>query len=286
MASRPRGSARPRVTRVFVRLAVVVGLAGILLLAGSGAAEAHPLGNFTINLYDGLIVRTDGIDVDYVVDMAEIPAFEERQTIDVNGDGTLDPTETAAYVDQTCGRLADGLTVAVAGRALPVRPAGDGTVSFPPGAGGLSTMRLECPMHGKAQLREGQQIAYRDGNFAGTDRMARGDRRRRPARGARQRRAGTKPERASHVVSREPPAVAARPTNGLLPGGRPDVDLGRTGVRGIGADHSWLRRHVDAPRSPASSRREEARPCSGRSLSPRRSRSAACTRSARGTGRR
>ena len=28
-------------------------------------------------------------------------------------------------------------------------------------------MRLECPMHGKAQLREGQQIAYRDGNFAG-----------------------------------------------------------------------------------------------------------------------
>ena len=167
MASRPRGSARPRVTRVFVRLAVVVGLAGILLLAGSGAAEAHPLGNFTINLYDGLIVRTDGIDVDYVVDMAEIPAFEERQTIDVNGDGTLDPTETAAYVDQTCGRLADGLTVAVAGSALPVRPAGDGTVSFPPGAGGLSTMRLECPMHGKAQLREGQQIAYRDGNFAG-----------------------------------------------------------------------------------------------------------------------
>ncbi len=108
MASRPRGSARPRVTRVFVRLAVVVGLAGILLLAGSGAAEAHPLGNFTINLYDGLIVRTDGLDVDYVVDMAEIPAFEERQTIDVNGDGTLDPTETAAYVDQTCDTLPTG----------------------------------------------------------------------------------------------------------------------------------------------------------------------------------
>ena len=34
MASRPRGSATPRVTRVFARLGVVVGLAGILLLAG------------------------------------------------------------------------------------------------------------------------------------------------------------------------------------------------------------------------------------------------------------
>ena len=70
MASRPRGSASPRAPRVFGRLAMVVGLAGILLLAGSGAAQAHPLGNFTINLYDGLIARSDGIDVDYVVDMA------------------------------------------------------------------------------------------------------------------------------------------------------------------------------------------------------------------------
>jgi nickel/cobalt transporter (NicO) family protein len=155
MASRPRGSASPRAPRVFGRLAMVVGLAGILLLAGSGAAQAHPLGNFTINLYDGLIARSDGIDVDYVVDMAEIPAFEER------------PTETAAYVAQTCGRLAGGLTVTVAESTVTVRPVGDGTVSFPPGAGGLSTMRLECPMHGKVQLREGQQIAYRDGNFAG-----------------------------------------------------------------------------------------------------------------------
>src|SRR4029077_20888210 len=107
-----------RARKVLFRLAVVAGLAGILLLAGSGAAEAHPLGNFTINLYDGLIVRSGGIDVDYVVDMAEIPAFEERQTIDANGDGTLDPTETAAYVGQTCAHLADGLTVTVAGRGL------------------------------------------------------------------------------------------------------------------------------------------------------------------------
>ena len=167
MASRPRGSARPRVTRVFVRLAVVVGLAGILLLAGSGAAEAHPWGTSRSTSTTGSSSAPTGSTSTTSSTWPRIPAFEERQTIDVNGDGTLDPTETAAYVDQTCGRLADGLTVAVAGSALPVRPAGDGTVSFPPGAGGLSTMRLECPMHGKAQLREGQQIAYRDGNFAG-----------------------------------------------------------------------------------------------------------------------
>src|SRR3954447_1713217 len=167
MASRQRGSSGHHAPRILGRLTLVFGVSAVILLAGSGAAQAHPLGNFTINLYDGLIVRADGVDVDYVVDMAEIPAFEEKQTIDANGDGTLDPTETATYVTNTCSRLAGGVTLGVANDPVPVRPAGAGTVAFPPGAGGLSTMRLECPMHGRVVVREGQPVAYRDGNFAG-----------------------------------------------------------------------------------------------------------------------
>src|SRR3954470_20119031 len=123
MASRRRGSATRRVRRVLAGLALVVVVTSGLLLGGIGVAEAHPLGNFTINLYDGLTVRDDGIDVDYVVDMAEIPAFEERQTIDANGDGTLDPAETTAYFTDTCAHLANGLTLTVGNTVLPVRPA-------------------------------------------------------------------------------------------------------------------------------------------------------------------
>jgi nickel/cobalt exporter len=149
------------------RLALVLGVSFFVLLAGGGAAQAHPLGNFTINLYDGLTVRTGGIDVDYVVDMAEIPAFEEKQAIDANGDGTLDATETQSYVTDTCARLASGVTLTVANASVPVRPATGGTIAFPPGAGGLSTMRLECPMHGRVAVREGQPVSYKDGNFAG-----------------------------------------------------------------------------------------------------------------------
>src|SRR4051794_17275816 len=167
MASRRRGSATRRVRRVLAGLALVVVVTSGLLLGGIGVAEAHPLGNFTINLYDGLTVRTQGIDVDYVVDMAEIPAFEEKQTIDANGDGSLDPTETAAYVTDTCERLASGVTLSVANTAVPVRIAGTGTVSFPAGAGGLSTMRLECPIRGWEAISEDQPVSYKDGNFAG-----------------------------------------------------------------------------------------------------------------------
>jgi ABC-type nickel/cobalt efflux system permease component RcnA len=145
----------------------VLGLASVVVLGGGVAAHAHPLGNFTINLYDGLTVRSDGIDVDYVVDMAEIPAFEETRTIDANDDGILDPAETAAYLTDTCAHLADGITLTVGHSILRVRPDATGTITFPPGAGGLSTMRLECPMHGRVTLDEDQPVSYRDGNFAG-----------------------------------------------------------------------------------------------------------------------
>ena len=39
-------------------------------------ASAHPLGNFTVNQYSGLAVRSDGVDVNYVLDMAEIPTAQ------------------------------------------------------------------------------------------------------------------------------------------------------------------------------------------------------------------
>src|SRR3954449_9163797 len=162
MAFGRRWSASQRATRAVTRLALVVGVSSAVLLTGTGAAQAHPLGNFTVNLYDGLTVRTQGIDVDYVVDMDEIPAFEEKQTIDANGDGSLDRTETASYVTDTCERLASGVTLTVANTAVPVRIAGTGTVSFPAGAGGLSTMRLECPIRGRVAISEDQPVSYKD----------------------------------------------------------------------------------------------------------------------------
>jgi nickel/cobalt exporter len=153
--------------RRLTKVLVVAGVAAALVLTGGAAAEAHPLGNFTINLYGGLTVRADGIDVDYVVDMAEIPAFEERWTVDGNHDGTVDASESAAYVEQTCARLAEGLAITAGGAAVPLSPRAAGALAFPPGAGGLSTMRLECPLHARIDLREGQRVAYRDTNFAG-----------------------------------------------------------------------------------------------------------------------
>jgi nickel/cobalt transporter (NicO) family protein len=57
-------------------------------------ADAHPLGNFTINHYAGLQVAPDGVGIDYVLDMAEIPAFQEINQLDINPNRTDEPVET------------------------------------------------------------------------------------------------------------------------------------------------------------------------------------------------
>jgi hypothetical protein len=60
-------------------------------------ALAHPLGNFTINHYDGLRLCPDRIDDLAVVDRAEIPTLQARDAIDTDHNGILAPAELQAY---------------------------------------------------------------------------------------------------------------------------------------------------------------------------------------------
>ncbi|MFN0284129.1 MAG: nickel transporter [Kineosporiaceae bacterium] len=131
-------------------------LAGAMLLGlATSPAEAHPLGNFTRNLYSGLTVSPDRVSIDRVVDLAEIPAFQERQRIDADGDGAVDDAEAAGYRSQACTAQAADLSVSTAGRRLPLT-VDSAALTFPVGAGGLATLRLECtlstPLAGATQL--------------------------------------------------------------------------------------------------------------------------------------
>ena len=65
-------------------------LAAISILALTvGPVLAHPLGNFTINHYAGIRIEPAKVDLDVVIDQAEIPTFTERQRIDTDGDGQV-----------------------------------------------------------------------------------------------------------------------------------------------------------------------------------------------------
>jgi ABC-type nickel/cobalt efflux system permease component RcnA len=129
-------------------------------------AEAHPLGNFTVNQYSRLDIGRDTLRVRYIVDMAEIPAFQERQAIDGDGDGQVSDAESAAYLAQQAPALLAGLRLAVnnAPAALQVE---NQRISFPEGQGGLLTLRMEFDLvAATAGATQPIAIDYRDGNFA------------------------------------------------------------------------------------------------------------------------
>jgi nickel/cobalt transporter (NicO) family protein len=131
-------------------------LVALLVLLGALAlpamASAHPLGNFTVNRYSGIELSGDRIYVKYVLDMAEIPAFQERQGI----------TDERAYERDLARRIGHGLELRVDGRQVALTPL-DHALAFPPGAAGLRTLRFEAVY--AAAARPGA-LAFRDANFA------------------------------------------------------------------------------------------------------------------------
>ncbi len=126
------------------RLIGVLGGAVAIVVLTPALASAHPLGNFTVNSYAGLRVGPDRVDVDYVVDMAEIPTFQARSRMDRNGDDMISAGETSAYARSRCRAFAEGLRVVVDGTRLSVRGSG-ATGSLLAGQAGLPTLRIECP---------------------------------------------------------------------------------------------------------------------------------------------
>ena len=147
-----------------------VGAAGLVIMVGLLAPAlvlAHPLGNFTINHFAALRVASDHVDIDVVIDEAEIPAFQERQRLDANGDGTLQPVELEGQRETACQALGPSLRLTVAGSGLPLSLAGAG-LGFPPGAGGLTTMRLVCEYTAAlgAPVVSTMSLSFEDRSFA------------------------------------------------------------------------------------------------------------------------
>ncbi|WP_405809300.1 nickel transporter [Streptomyces sp. NBC_00210] len=160
-----------------VGAAVLIAGAALAVLP-AGTAAAHPLGNFTVNRYDGLLVAPGRLSVDHVEDLAEIPAAQARSKVDRNGDREMSPAELSEWAEGRCQDAARGSRVTVERRAVALTP-GASTAEVRPGQAGLPTLRLECRL--TAELPDGQQtIQFRaagSGNGPGWREItARGDR--------------------------------------------------------------------------------------------------------------
>jgi ABC-type nickel/cobalt efflux system permease component RcnA len=127
-----------------MRLLRAAAIALALLAASTVTAFAHPLGNYTVNRAMVVTIGAERIGLVYLIDMAEIPAFNEIAAVDVDGDGSRSAAEVAAYADRACGLASGGVALTLDGRRVPLMTDGTPALSFPQGAGGLHTLRLEC----------------------------------------------------------------------------------------------------------------------------------------------
>jgi len=132
---------------------------------GPSRGLAHPLGNFSINQYAGIRITSEAVEIRYLVDLAEIPTFQEMQDwgiVATVGDASLE-----RYLPGKMEALKRGLLLDVDGHPLSLQTVST-EILFPPGAGGLPTMKLGALY--RASLSSGASGArvlhYRDTNFA------------------------------------------------------------------------------------------------------------------------
>ncbi len=157
------------VRAVTLAVAALLGLATFVRPpAASARPAAHPLGNFTINRYSRIEVSAGRIQVHYVLDMAEIPAFQEMQVIDQDRNGQVSDAERDAYLSRQVEQLRGHLHLTLNSSPATLNLVAQG-LTFPPGQGGLNILRLTALFEAlpvgpssKSELR----LDYQDDNYA------------------------------------------------------------------------------------------------------------------------
>ena len=158
--------ARRRAKQWWMYRSVLTALAVFVALTIPTITLAHPLGNFTVNHYSRLELSPGQARVFYVLDMAEIPAFQTIQQIDRDGDRQVSGEEGTAFASMKIDDLRRGLRFTLNGTAVDLKPTSASDLSFPPGQGGLSLLRLTFWLEGPLSVSSQGAVTaeYRDEN--------------------------------------------------------------------------------------------------------------------------
>ena len=140
------------------RVSAAVALGALLAAA---PVAAHPLGNFSVNRYAAIRVEPEAVEVRYLVDMAEIPTFQEMQEWGVSAQA--DHPETMAYLVRQgrCPRPRAPHAHRWAAARAPC-PVAAGALR----AGRRSTMTIAIVYRAPIEGAGARALSYRDENFA------------------------------------------------------------------------------------------------------------------------
>ena len=199
------------------RLALLIGL--LAALAVPAAAQAHPLGNFTVNRYSAIEASGDRVYVKYVLDLAEIPTYQEGDRVRRQGFAK----EIARGLDARGRRATGGTERPRVPRSLPARRG----------------RPRNAPLRGRLRGRSGRNRDSLPGHeLRGPRRLARSRRPRRP------RRPHPFLRRSRDQRQRRAPRVSGRPALGAA---RRLVGAGRASA-GLASGPATRARRRGAPR--------------------------------------
>ena len=162
---RPKQGAATPLTRFPMHALLLHLLALSCLMLMARPAQAHPMGNFSISHYAAIRIEPGFLELRYMLDMAEIPTFQEMQRTGIVA--KVDDPRVATYLAQQAEALEQGLVLELDGRRLVLHLVSH-DILFPPGAGNLPTMKLGFVYRAPfAQLAGGtESLDYQDLNFS------------------------------------------------------------------------------------------------------------------------
>ena len=145
--------------RRFAAAAAAVVLLAVLALPGT--AEAHPLGNFTINRYS-LVALSPGSRTRHLC------ARHGRDPDLPDARRQPDAADAGRYLREQASRFAGELHLTVNGRPVVLTPdAAHGQASLRRGQGGLPIMRLQLPLTGRLPAMAVYRAQFSDDTFSG-----------------------------------------------------------------------------------------------------------------------
>ena len=136
-----------------------------VLILSSATSFAHPMGNFSVNHYSKITIGQQSIEIRYLIDMAEIPTFQEIRQFDITP--KVDDPSASRYLDRQEQLLKAGISLESDGQSVLLDTISR-QVAFADGAGGLPTMKIGFVFRGKLDDSAGaHRLSYFDKNLPG-----------------------------------------------------------------------------------------------------------------------
>jgi len=131
--------------------------------------RAHAIDSANVDQYTRLEPGLTSIQVHYVIDMGNLPAYLERRVIDANTDAEVSSEEQEAYLQRIVPQLLAGISLTVNGNPvelhLKTKDLSFPIIEVPDVDGGLLTMRLVLDLEAQLPETSSSSFEYHNNNF-------------------------------------------------------------------------------------------------------------------------